>query len=245
MAFIEVKSQKKEQPKVTILSSELEKLKSLKHSDPLYASLDSEQSRCGLEVPIKVAEKYFLSDKIIGSSLLETFNYFTEKSGPRKAVYHFGIGVGDRTVEGRIVRSVVSEWRDFFLIGRSAKYPKVEVVAALGFGTNRFPVDISKTQISHAAISIKANGTNLGFEPQSWKSVKVEPALQDQRTERLIEFNRSFFLHFNNRESGTDARIYAMPNGLSNGKLFNLNAEEYAKQIKEMLNSKIIELSAK
>ncbi|HVA82978.1 MAG TPA: hypothetical protein VNF06_02335 [Candidatus Aquilonibacter sp.] len=239
---IQFKEQKRES--VKILSSELDKLKALKHSDPLYASLDSEQSRCGLLVPLKLAESYFASDKVIGQSVLDTFNSFTDKNGPKKAVYHFGIGVSDRLLEGRLVRSVMTEWRDFFLVGRSVKYPKVEVVANLGFGTNRFPIDPRKTQVNHSAISIRANGANLNFEPLAWKSVKVDSVLQDQKTERLIEFNRAFS-NFRNRESETDARIYAAASGFSNVKLFNLNAQEYANLINAKLNERILELARK
>jgi len=60
--MIQFKEQKKEP--VKILVSELDKLKSLKHSDPLYASLDSEQARCGLTIPMKVAENYFFKARI-------------------------------------------------------------------------------------------------------------------------------------------------------------------------------------
>ena len=137
--------------------SENQRLKDLKHSDPLFHSLCTPQARCGFIIDLTLAQGYFGSDQLLGKSLLGVFNSITfpEK---RSAVYRFGAWISSEQE-----RRVNSEWRDFFMVGKHTGNKQIEVVARLGTGYKRS--SFHPYQFNHKSIILTRNGNSSNFQP--------------------------------------------------------------------------------
>ncbi|MDE1869400.1 MAG: hypothetical protein KGH71_00240 [Candidatus Micrarchaeota archaeon] len=239
------KTAKKEVAKLS--NSDIQKLKGMKYTDQLYATVDSPQARCGVLIEPEIAQKHLSEDKIIGASLAKTFDKLVTKEG-RKAVYHFGVAVTERfatkaeSAKGypNLVGILDSEWRDFHLIGKYANNPRVEIMVTYGFGKHHLATDPRHSLIFHRSISIKMNGQNAQFEAVDAKEIeKSIPESVQRRIELLIEYNRAFRSKFKNRRFDFDARVFPSRKNLSTVDLINPASAELAYKTAKDLDAEI------
>ncbi|MDE1825242.1 MAG: hypothetical protein KGH77_03300 [Candidatus Micrarchaeota archaeon] len=215
--------------------SENQKLKELKHKDPLFHSLCTAQARCGFLIELKLAQSYFSSDQFFGKSLLSVFTSITfpEK---RSAVYRFGAWISSEQE-----RKVNSEWRDFFLVGKHTGNKQIEVVARLGTGYKRS--SINPHPFSHKSIILTRNGNSSSFQPANHLEVTRRFGSEDSHSKLdiLEAYNTSFGSKFKLGERYFGAKVSASkdPHALCEVEIKDVSLTELGYAVGNMLDAEL------